>query len=118
MKKRCHCHGRCGCEKKIVHPTREEVKNVYTEETINHVYPTHTTVVNNHLIRNVYSYPHSTSHETRVREIDERNRCVGGVEDNGGCSNSRGVRGTQTEGGKCGSCSTSRCSCRRGGFWF
>src|SRR5699024_9473405 len=128
MREHCKCHGRCHCgrEKTIVHPTKKNVKNVYTEETINHVYPSHTTVVNNHLVRNVFSYTHSTSYETRVREIDERNNRVGGAGDrgNGDFSDPSNVRGVQDRGGSCGSwggcgrCSRNNCSCNKRGFWF
>lgn len=115
---RCGCRGRCNCEKKIVYPTREEVKNRYTEETVNHIFPTHTTVVNNHTIRNVYSYPHSTSYETRVREVDVRGGAggpgvMGAFEGPGG-----NVRGAFQGGRGCGCRGRCSCSGRRRGSWW
>ncbi|HLR42389.1 MAG TPA: CotD family spore coat protein [Pseudogracilibacillus sp.] len=123
-KKHCHCKGKCQCDRKIVYPTKEEVKNIYTEETVDHIHPSHTTVVNNHTVRNVHSYPHSTSHETRVREIDVRGaqdrpgasgNNVAGVTDNG-----YGQVQGQFDGRRCKRCCRSRCCCRerRRGYWW
>lgn len=88
---RCGCRGNCRCGKEIVYPTREEVKNTYSEETVKHIHPSHTTVINHHTIRNEHFYPHSTSFEERVREVDVR-----GVRD--GSSGPRGdVRGVRDD---------------------
>lgn len=122
-KRHCHCRGRCQCDRKILYPTKEEVKNVYTEETVDHIHPSHTTVVNNHTVRNVHSYPHSTSYETRVREIDVRGaqdrpgnagNNVAGLADNG-CGQVQGQFSA-----RCNKCCRSRCCCRerRRGYWW
>lgn len=58
----------CGCQ--IVHPVKENVVHCCSEETVQHVHPSHTTVVNHHLIKNEHVYPHSTSFENTVNEID------------------------------------------------
>lgn len=70
----CGCKGRCDCKRprEIVYPTKNDVKNCYTEETVKHIHPSHTTIVNNHTIKNEHLFPHTTSCENRVREIDVR----------------------------------------------
>ena len=123
----CGCKGKCRCNdtRDIVYPTRKEVKNTYSEETINHIHPSHTTVINHHTIRNVHFYPHTTSYEERVREIDVRGaedgwnngrNDVGGVGEQGrpACND---VRGDYDKGCGKGSCH-SHCSCRRKRSWW
>lgn len=122
MGKYCGCRGKCTCgrTKEIVYPTREEVRNSYSEETIRHIHPTHTKVINHHTIRNEHFYPHTTSYEERVREVD-----VKGVRDRGPGS-VRGARspyddgygyGGGYRGCGCGCGGRGRCGRRRGGFW-
>lgn len=118
----CGCRGKCQCGKvkEIVYPTREEVKNTYSEETVKHIYPSHTTVVNNHTIRNEYYYPHTTSYEERVREVEVRgaqdrpgtNGDVGGVMDHDHHHHHHHHGG----GRPCG-CGWGPCRCRRRGWW-
>lgn len=67
MNRRCHC----GCPpKQIVHPVQSNVVHCCSEETVKHIHPSHTTVVNHHLIKNEHVYPHSTSFENTVNEVD------------------------------------------------
>lgn len=63
----------CGCHnpvKEIVHPVKENVVHCCSEETVKHVHPSHTTVMNHHLIKNEHVYPHSTSYQNTVNEVD------------------------------------------------
>jgi len=68
----CGCpQPNCGCPvKEVVHPVKENVVHCCSEETVKHVHPSHTTVVNHHLIKNEHVYPHSTSFENTVNEVD------------------------------------------------
>lgn len=118
MGRYCSCVGKCHCNKpkEIVYPTRENVKKTYSDETVRHIHPSHTRVINNHTVRNEHLYPHSTSYEERVNEVDVRGARdfgpgrVAGVQSpydgygrGGGCGCGCGGRG--------------RCGRRRGGFW-
>lgn len=71
-KNTCGCpRPNCGCPvKTIVHPVKENVVHCCTEETVKHVHPSHTTVVNHHLVKNEHVFPHSTSFENTFNEID------------------------------------------------
>src|SRR5690625_1499637 len=68
----------CGCPehncgspvKEICHPVNQNVFHCNSEETIKHVHPSHTTVVNHHLINNEHVYPHSTSVDNTFSEVD------------------------------------------------
>lgn len=77
-KHRCRPH--CGCQRpirEIVHPVKENVVHCCTEETVRHVHPSHTTVINHHLIRNKHIYPHTTSHRNTVNEVDVQGTSTG-----------------------------------------
>jgi len=132
MGKYCRCVGKCHCNKpkEIVYPTREDVKKTYSDETVRHIHPSHTRVINQHTIRNEHLYPHSTSYEERVNEVDVR-----GARDDGRGSGrgpgarspydgyGPGVRGARAPYGgygygcRCGCGGRGRCGRRRGGFW-
>ncbi|SES65325.1 spore coat protein D [Oceanobacillus limi] len=56
--------------KQVVHPTKCNVVNTCSEETIQHIHPSHTTVMNHHLIKNEHVYPHSTSYGNTVNSVD------------------------------------------------
>jgi len=106
--KQCGCRGKCRCQKKeqVVYPVQEEVKHGYSEETVRHVHPSHTTFVNNHTIRNEHVYPHSTSYETRVNEVDVQGVNEGPGNDVRGISEGpgrgyRGVRGVRDDRYRC-----------------
>ena len=128
MGRNCGCRGRCSCGKtrEIVYPTREEVRDVYSEETVRHIYPTHRRVINHHTIRNEYYYPQTTSYEERVREVDVRGARTGGPGTGfspGSVAGARSPfdgfgRSCGSRGG-CGCGGRGRCGgCRRGrGFW-
>lgn len=63
----------CGCPrpvKEIVHPVRENVVHCCSEEVVNHIHPSHTTVVNHHLIKNKHFFPHSTSVANTVNQTN------------------------------------------------
>lgn len=62
-------HGNC-CPKQIVHPVKQNVINCCSEETVNHIHPSHTTIVNHHLIKNKHIFPHSTSVQNQVNSVD------------------------------------------------
>ncbi|HLR71352.1 MAG TPA: spore coat protein [Pseudogracilibacillus sp.] len=68
-------HGpRCGCPvcvNKVVHPVKENVVHNCTEEVVEHVHPSHTTVMNHHLVKNKHVFPHSTSVANTYNSVDE-----------------------------------------------
>lgn len=69
-----HRHGRhCGCPKcnTIVYPTKQNCVNQFSESTVNHVHPSHTTIMNHHLVKNKHFYPHSTSVQNTVNSVNE-----------------------------------------------
>lgn len=55
---------------KCVHPVKENVVHCCTEETVQHVHPSHTTVKKHHIVKNEHVYPHSTSVENSVDCVD------------------------------------------------
>ncbi|MBM7675228.1 CotD family spore coat protein [Gracilibacillus alcaliphilus] len=58
-----HYRPRMGCripEQTVVHPTKCNVVHTCSENVVNHIHPTHTTVVNHHL-PNQHYFPRSTS---------------------------------------------------------
>ena len=72
-RRRSHCgcpRPNCGCPKTIVSPVQENVVHCCTEETVQHVHPSHTTVMNHHLVKNEHFYPHTTSTENTFQSID------------------------------------------------
>ncbi|GGB47293.1 spore coat protein [Virgibacillus dakarensis] len=67
-----HHHGPdCGCPKRIVHPTKHNCVENCTESVVEHIHPSHTTVMNHHLVRNRHVYPHSTSVQNTCNSVDE-----------------------------------------------
>ncbi|MBO1001584.1 CotD family spore coat protein [Pseudogracilibacillus auburnensis] len=109
----CGCRGKCNCQKprQIVYPVREEVKHCHTEERVQHIHPSHTTVVNHHTIKNEHLYPHSTSCENRVNEVDVR----GAYERPG--NEVRGAYGGKCDGRVGGVRDNKCCGRRRRGWW-
>lgn len=78
------CRPRCrpnfGCQQpanEIVYPVKENVVNCCTEETVKHIHPSHTTIRNHHLIRNEHFFPHTTSTENFVNEVDVQGTSTG-----------------------------------------
>lgn len=70
-RRRCGCpRQNCGCQSPIVYPTKENIVHCCTEETVKHIHPSHTTVMNHHLVKNEHEYPHTTSVENTYSEID------------------------------------------------
>lgn len=101
-RRRCRprCRPNCGCQgsvNKIVHPVRENVVNCCTEETVQHIHPSHTTIRNHHLIRNEHFHPHTTSTENFVNEIDVQgdagNQVGGAMNPGGGNQGNQGNQG-------------------------
>lgn len=97
----------CGCKNtnEIVYPVRENVEHICSEETVRHIHPSHTTVVNHHTIRNEHFYPETRSYE---REVNETN--VHGVQDR----RDNDVRGAsfseRDRGSHCNKCGRGDCS--------
>lgn len=72
-KRHCGCIKPCHCQKpakEIVYPVKENVIHKCTEETVKHIHPSHTTVVNHHLVKNEHLFPHTTSVENTYDEVD------------------------------------------------
>ena|SRR5690554_2541166 len=65
-----HCCRPCG-EKTIVHPTRCNQTQSCSESIVNHVHPSHTNHLNTHFIRNRHFFPHTTSQQNRVVQLNE-----------------------------------------------
>ena len=69
-----HHHGRhCGCQscKTIVYPTKHNCVNQYSESVVNHVHPSHTTVMNHHTVKNNHVFPHSTSVQNSSNSVNQ-----------------------------------------------
>lgn len=117
----CGCRGKCRCQRprQIVYPVREDIQNRYTEERVQHIHPSHTKVINHHTIKNEHLYPHSTSCENRVNEVDVRGAYEGGRNEVRGVSSREkcdgrvgGRRDDRHHHGNCGCCHG-----RRRGWW-
>ncbi|WP_277680328.1 spore coat protein [Gracilibacillus dipsosauri] len=54
----------------VVHPTKCNVVNTCSESVVNHIHPSHTTCMNHHLVKNVHYYPHTTSNQYSVDEVN------------------------------------------------
>ena len=70
MRHRCRRNCGCGKPKTVVHPVNENVVHCCSEETVKHIHPSHTTVKNHHLVKNVHVFPHSTSVANTFNEVD------------------------------------------------
>jgi spore coat protein D len=67
-------HGpHCGCHqcKTIVYPTKHNCVNKYSESTVNHVHPSHTTIMDHHVVKNNHIFPHSTSVQNTWNSVDQ-----------------------------------------------
>lgn len=69
-------HGRhcgCGCQrpKQVVHPTKYNCVNQFSESVVEHIHPSHTTVMNHHLVKNKHFFPHSTSVQNTSNSVNE-----------------------------------------------
>lgn len=66
-----HYHGpQCGCPKRIVYPVKHNCVHHCTESEVEHIHPSHTTVMNHHLVKNKHVFPHSTSVENTCSSVD------------------------------------------------
>lgn len=88
MRRRHHTNNNCNRPKQIVYPVKENVVHCCSEETIKHVHPSHTTVVNHHLVKNKHVFPNTTSEEDTVQSVD-----VAGNSSNGPFSGNQGFGG-------------------------
>lgn len=68
---RRHHGGHCGCDKTVVHPTKHNCVNTCSESVVNHIHPSHTTVMNHHTVKNKHFYPHSTSFQNQTNNVNE-----------------------------------------------
>lgn len=89
--------------REIVYPTRKEVVKTYSEETVKHIHPVHTTVVNYHTVKNEHVYPHTTSYENILSEVEFNNG-----------NNVAGLTDQDSTGDYSDKC----CKGRRRGYWF
>lgn len=55
---------------KCVYPVKQNVVHCCTEETVQHVHPSHTTVKKHHIVKNEHVYPHTTSVENSVDYVN------------------------------------------------
>lgn len=60
----------CNVAPTVVHPTKQCVANNFCEEEVNHIHPTHTTLVNNKLIKNKHYYPQTGSVVNQVAQTN------------------------------------------------
>ncbi|MCJ0932429.1 spore coat protein [Virgibacillus halodenitrificans] len=67
---RHHNRPHCGCPKQIVYPTKHNCVNNFSESQVDHIHPSHTTIMNHHLIKNKHMYPHSTSVQNTTNSVD------------------------------------------------
>lgn len=62
----------CGCQQSpVIHPTKYNCEHHCTESVVEHIHPTHTTVMNHHLVKNKHVFPHSTSVKNTCDSVDE-----------------------------------------------
>ncbi|UOQ47612.1 spore coat protein [Gracilibacillus caseinilyticus] len=54
----------------IVHPTKCKEVHTCSESEVNHIHPTHTNVVNHHLVKNTHYYPQTTSYQNTVDQVN------------------------------------------------
>ncbi|WP_337019603.1 spore coat protein [Oceanobacillus massiliensis] len=70
-----HRHGRhCGCNScnnTIVHPTKHNCVNQFSESQVTHVHPSHTTVMHHHTVKNNHVFPHSTSVQNTMNSVNQ-----------------------------------------------
>ncbi|SHH50905.1 CotD family spore coat protein [Virgibacillus chiguensis] len=62
-------HGKCCPPKQVVHPTKYDCVKQCSENVVEHIHPSHTTVQNHHTTINKHVFPHSTS-------VQNTNSCV------------------------------------------
>lgn len=69
-----HHHGSncgCGCQQSpVIHPTKYDCVHKCTESVVEHIHPSHTTVMNHHLVKNKHVFPHSTSVKNTCDSVD------------------------------------------------
>ncbi|MFD1018443.1 CotD family spore coat protein [Thalassobacillus hwangdonensis] len=68
-------HMNCGCPQvspaqQVVHPTKHCVKHNFYKQDVNHIYPTHTTVMNHHLTENKHFFPQTQSVENTFNQTN------------------------------------------------
>ncbi|MGN8647036.1 CotD family spore coat protein [Gracilibacillus sp. HCP3S3_G5_1] len=61
----------CGMPtKKIVYPTKYNEVHTCSESEVQHIHPSHTTCVNHHLVKNTHFFPHTTSYQNTVDQVN------------------------------------------------
>ncbi|MFG6114566.1 CotD family spore coat protein [Halobacillus sp. MO56] len=59
--KNCMGPGQTGPRQQVVCPTRHCVQNNYFQNEVDYIHPTHTTIMNHHLTRNMHHFPQTQS---------------------------------------------------------
>ncbi|SHN19104.1 CotD family spore coat protein [Gracilibacillus kekensis] len=54
----------------VVHPTKYNQVNTCTESEVKHIHPSHTNCVNHHLVKNTHYFPHTTSYQNTVDQVN------------------------------------------------
>ncbi|MCZ0701893.1 spore coat protein D [Natronobacillus azotifigens] len=63
--------GTCGPTKTVVCPTKFNQVNTCSQSNVNYVHPSHTNVLNHHLVKNTHFYPHTTSYQNTVSHVNQ-----------------------------------------------
>lgn len=63
-------HGKCCPPKQVVHPTKYDCVKQCSENVVEHIHPSHTTVQNHHTTINKHVFPHSTSVQNTNSSVD------------------------------------------------
>ncbi|WP_018933749.1 CotD family spore coat protein [Gracilibacillus lacisalsi] len=54
----------------VVYPTKTNEVHTCSESEVKHIHPSHTTCVNHHLVKNTHYYPHTTSYQNTVDQVN------------------------------------------------
>ncbi|CQR46655.1 Inner spore coat protein D [Paraliobacillus sp. PM-2] len=69
MRPRRHCCMQ-GPTKTVVCPTKYNQMHTCSQSNVNYIHPSHTNVVNHHLVKNTHFYPHTTSYQNTVDMVN------------------------------------------------
>ncbi|WP_217589532.1 spore coat protein [Lentibacillus saliphilus] len=56
--------------RRVVYPTQHNCVQCCSESEVEHIHPSHTTIMNHHLVKNKHVFPHSTSVQNTWNEVD------------------------------------------------
>ncbi|MEC5425700.1 spore coat protein [Virgibacillus sp. C22-A2] len=59
-----------GRPQQVIHPTKHNCVHKCTESIVEHVHPSHTTVLKHHVTKNKHVFPHSTSVQQTASSVD------------------------------------------------